>query len=297
TVRRWAAARAVSLADTWAYSDSVYDLPLLLAVGHPTPVNPDYRLAAAAVLRRWPVLHLDAPPGVPKLFGLEPMDLMARLFPRWAFPYARFDIAGTEHIPRRGPVIVAANHRSYFDVVAIGQTLFEAGRHPRGLAKKELFDAPVVGPVTRALGTICVDRAGNPREALRQAEMALRAGECLVIMPQGTIPRGEQFFDPKLLGKTGAARLAAATGAKVVPVGIWNTEAVWPRSARLPAMTNVLHPPTVRVRVGAPVGGLTGRARADTERIMAAITDLLPPEARLPRLPNAEELARAMPPG
>jgi putative phosphoserine phosphatase/1-acylglycerol-3-phosphate O-acyltransferase len=93
------------------------------------------------------------------------------------------------------------------------------------------------------------------------------------------------------------ARLAAATGTKVVPMGIWGTEAVWPRSSRLPNVTAVVHPPVVRVRVGPPVRGLTGTdMRADTERIMEAIADLLPAEARLPRLPTAEELARTMPP-
>ncbi len=297
-VRRWAATAGVSLAESWAYSDSVFDLPLLLAVGHPTAVNPDPRLLATAALRRWPVVHLDAPPGVPKLLGAEPLDLVRLCLPRRAFPYARFDVAGIEHVPRRGPVIVAANHRSYFDVVAVGLTVLEAGRHPRALAKKELFDAPVVGPLMAAAGAIRVDRQGDPSAALAEAEQALHAGECLVVMPQGTIPRGEAFFDPHLSGRTGVARLAAATGAPVVPLGVWGSEAVWPRSSRLPRVANVAHPPTVRVRVGPPVRGLTGGdARADTAVIMAAIADLLPPEGRLARIPTAEELARTMPPG
>jgi putative phosphoserine phosphatase/1-acylglycerol-3-phosphate O-acyltransferase len=297
-VRRWAASARVSLADSWAYSDSIYDLPLLMAVGHPTAVNPDYRLVAAAVLRRWPIVHLDAPPGVPKLLGAEPQDLVRLLSPRAAYPYARFDIAGTEHIPRRGAVIIAANHRSYFDAVTIGLTVFEGGRHPRGLAKKEMFDAPVIGQLMKSFGAICVDRAGDPKAAFRAAEAALQAGECITMMPQGTIPRGEDFFEPRLTGKSGVARLAASTGAKVIPVGIWNSEAVWPRSARVPNVTNVLHPPTVRVRVGPPVRGLSGTdAHADTQRIMDAIVDQLPPEARLARIPHADEVARAMPPG
>jgi len=296
-VRRLARGAGIDLDESWAYSDSFYDLPLLASVGHPCAVNPDLRLLAAATAARWPVAHFDAPPGVPKLLGLEPMDLLGLLAPRAAFPYARFDIAGVEHIPRRGPVIVAANHRSYFDVVALGLTILEAGRHPRGLAKKELFDAPLLGSVVRALGAIEVDRAGRPSGALRRAEEALRAGECLAIMPQGTIPRGEDFFDPHLRAKTGVARLAAATGSPVVPVGLWNTEAVWPRSSRLPEVTALAHPPTVRVRVGPPLRGLSGDdPRADTERIMEAIVDLLPPEARLARLPSPEELARTLPP-
>jgi putative phosphoserine phosphatase/1-acylglycerol-3-phosphate O-acyltransferase len=297
-VRRWAAAHRVDLSESWAYSDSIFDLPLLLAVGHPTAVNPDARLLVTATLRRWPVAHFDTPPGVPKLLGAEIQDVARLLSNRAAFPYARFDMAGTHHIPSRGPVIVAANHRSYFDPVAISLAVYESGRKPRPLAKKELFDAPVVGTLMRAVGSICVDRDGEPGAAIDGAEAALRAGECVMIMPQGTIPRGEAYFEPRLQGHTGVARLAEATGATVIPIGVWGSEHVWPRSSRVPNVTNLLHPPTVRVRVGPAVRGLTGAdARADTRRIMAAIVDQLPPEAALSRIPSAAALARTMPPG
>lgn len=297
-VRRWARRAGVDLRSSWAYSDSAFDLPLLCAVGHPTAVNPDYRLHAAATLRRWPVIHLDSPAGVPKVLGAEPLDALRVLFQRSALPFARFDIAGAENIPRRGAAIVAANHRSYFDTVAYVLTVFEGGRNPRGMAKKELFDAPLVGTLMRASGAICVDRQRSGRAAFLEAEAALRNGEVLIVAPQGTIPRGEAFFDPHLRGKSGTARLAAATGAPVIPVGVWGTEEVWPRSSRVPRVTNVLHPPVVRVRVGPPVSGLVGGDfTADTETIMTAISDLLPAEARLPRIPTAEELARSMPPG
>ena len=87
------------------------------------------------------------------------------------------------------------------------------------------------------------------------------------------------------------------TGAPVVPVGLWGTELVWPRSARVPRIGNLLHPPTVRVRVGRPVALGLVDAVADTDAIMAAIIDLLPAEARQVVQPSAEEVARAMPPG
>jgi putative phosphoserine phosphatase / 1-acylglycerol-3-phosphate O-acyltransferase len=297
-VRRWADAAGVDLGASWAYSDSVYDVPLLSSIGHPTAVNPDYRLQAVAVVRRWPILHLDSPVGVPKVLGAEPMDVLRLLSPELFLPFARFDIAGTENVPRRGRALVAANHRSYFDPVAYGQTIFKAGRNPRGLAKKELFDAPIIGALLRASGAICVDRKRSGASAYEQAEAALRHGELLVITPQATIPRGEAFFDPRLRGKSGVARLAAATGAPVIPLGVWGTEQVWPRSSRVPNLINVLHPPTIRVRLGPPVEGLTGSDfAADTNRIMAAIAAQLPPEARLRRIPSAQELARTLAPG
>lgn len=295
-VRWWAAEHGVELAESWAYSDSVYDTPLLSSVGHPVAVNADSRLAVLATLRRWPQLHLDAPPGVPKLLGVEPFEVVKALVHPEAFPYARFDIAGTDDIPRTGPAIVVANHRSYFDAVALGLTIMRAGRLPRALAKKEIFDAPVLGPLAKAMGQILVDRDADGGNALANAIHALRGGEVVVILPEGTIPRGAAFFSPTLEAKTGAARLAAATGAPVIPVGLWGTENVWPRSSRLPNVTNVLSPPTVRVRVGPAIGGLTGDAGADTATIVDAIVAQLPPEARRAHQPTDDELRRARPP-
>ncbi|HZM41954.1 MAG TPA: HAD-IB family hydrolase, partial [Acidimicrobiales bacterium] len=71
----------------------------------------------------------------------------------------------------------------------------------------------------------------------------------------------------------------------------------WPRSDRVPRIWNVTHPPTVRIRVGDPVELKLRSPQADTKRIMAAIVDLLPPEARERREPTAGELARSYPPG
>jgi putative phosphoserine phosphatase / 1-acylglycerol-3-phosphate O-acyltransferase len=299
-VRRWAGPHQVSLTESYAYSDSIYDLPLLSAVGHPVAVNPDPRLRAFATVRRWPLLWLDVPPGVPKFAGVEPADVLRWLSRPELFPYARFDLAGGEHIPRSGPAIVVANHRSYFDIVAVGLTVMRAGRPVRFLGKKEVFDAPVIGPLAKAMGGIRVERGSGSGEPLREASRALAAGELVALMPQGTIPRGEAFFDPHLVGRPGAARLAAATGAPVIPIGVWGTERVWPRSSRLPRVTNLTHPPTVRCRVGPPVDGLarlSHAVEADTDRIMAAITALLPAEARQWRAPTEEELALTYPAG
>ena len=294
-VRRWATGRGIVLADSYAYSDSIYDVPLLSAVGHPVAVNPDPRLRVLSLARRWPQLWLDVPPGVPKLAGLEPFDALRLLSRPELFPYARFDVVGADRIPRAGAGIVVANHRSYFDVAAMGVTVARAGRAPRFLGKKEVFDALLIGPLAKALGGIRVDRGTGSGRPLEEAEGALRAGELVALMPQGTIPRGPDFFDPVLRGRPGAARLARDTGAPVIPIGLWGTERVWPRASRLPNVTNVLSPPTVRVRVGSPVEGLTGDVDADTAAIMDAITALLPEEARARREPTAEELALTYP--
>jgi putative phosphoserine phosphatase/1-acylglycerol-3-phosphate O-acyltransferase len=298
-VRAWSLAHGIDLRESWAYSDSVYDAPLLGAVGHPVAVNPDPRLLVLASLRRWPVLHLDVPPGVAKvpLVGVELQRLLMQLARPIAFPYARFDIEGTEHLPATGPAILVANHRSYFDPAAIMVTVARHGRPMRFLGKKEVFDAPIIGAIATALGGIRVERGTGSDEPLAAAIVALTAGEVVALMPQGTIPRGEAFFDRELRGRWGAARLAAATRAPVIPVGLWGTERVWPRRSRLPNVFNVTSPPTVRVRVGAPVALNYRSADADTKRIMKAIAALLPVEARRRHVPTAEELARTYPPG
>ncbi|MGC8463922.1 MAG: HAD-IB family hydrolase [Acidimicrobiales bacterium] len=292
----WARDRGVSLGASHAYSDSFYDVPLLSAVGHPHALNPDPRLAAVARARRWPVERWDRAPGVPSLCGLEPYHVARMAFRPEAFPYARFDITGVSGIPSEGPVLVAANHRSYFDVVALGIVAARLGRPVRFLAKQELFDAPVVGVLARSLGGIPVDRFGERGASLVEAAAALRAGEVVIVLPQGTIPRGEAFFDPVLVGRTGVARLAAETGAPVVPVGLWGTEHVWPRSGRLPRVAGVLRPPTVTVRVGSPLALAGSDVVADTATVMAAITELLPAEARRRPQVTEADVVRARPP-
>ena len=296
-VKRWAREEGIDLADCHACSDSVFDLPLLSSVGSPHAVNPDVSLNAVAVARRWPIEYWDRPAGVPSLLGLEPYHLIRPFIRPETFPYARFDIAGVENVPERGPVLLAANHRSYFDVAALAVVAARLGRPVRFLGKKELFDAPVLGWVARAIGGIPVDRGTGSARALRAAEAALRAGEVVIVLPQGTIPRGDAFFDPTLQGRTGTARLAAATRAPVIPMGLWGTEMVWPRSARVPHLAEVRHPARVRVRVGRPVPLGLEDAALDTMTLMSAISALLPTEARLRHQPTADDLARTYPPG
>ena len=200
------------------------------------------------------MLHLDVPAGIPKLpvLGIEPQQILHG--PRSASsscPYARFDIDGTENIPEDGPAIIVGNHRSYFDPMAIGMTLAKRGRPVRFLGKKEVFDAPLVGPAAAGHGR----HPRRPRHRLRRA--AAGGGRRPRRRParrpharRARSPAVPAFFDPVLKGRWGAARLAAMTGAPVIPVGLWGTEKVWPRSSQAPNVLNVLDPPTIRIRVG-----------------------------------------------
>ena len=296
-VKRWADEHGVDLAGSYAYSDSVFDEPLLASVGNPFCVNPDWRLRLMAAARRWPVMHLDVPLGVAKVpvVGLEAQQVLMKFARPEVFPYARFKISGTENIPTDGAAIICGNHRSYFDIAAVSLAVAKTGRAVRFLGKKEVFDAPVIGPLAAALGGIRVERGTGSDEPLRAATESLVAGDLVALMPQGTIPRGRAFFDPVLKGRWGAAKLAAQTKAPVIPIGIWGTEKVWPRNAKLPNITNVTSPPDVIIVVGAPVPLSYTDADADTAAIMAAISALLPPEGREYYEPTEDELRRSYP--
>jgi putative phosphoserine phosphatase/1-acylglycerol-3-phosphate O-acyltransferase len=209
---------------------------------------------------------------------------------------ASFEFVDLENIPAEGPAIVCGNHRSYFDASAVGLAIQQRGRIARFLGKKEVFDAPVVGAIARAAGGIRVERGTGSDEPLKAAAEALEAGELICLMPQGTIPRGPAFFEPELRGRWGAARLAAMTKAPVIPLGLWGTENVWPRSSRLPRL-NPVNRPLITLRAGPPVELHYGDPESDTKAIMSAIVDLLPAEARERKDPTDEELRRTFPPG
>lgn len=298
-VRTWARDHGIDLADCYAYSDSVYDVPLLSAVGHPTAVNPDPRLAVVAAARRWPILHFDVPPGVAKVpvVNMELQSLLLQLARPTFIPFARFDIDGTHNIPDDSAAIICGNHRSYFDVFAMAVTVAKTGRPVRFLGKKEVFDAPLVGQLATALGGIRVERGTGSDQPLDAAMDALRAGELVAIMPEGTIPRGPAFFDPELKGRWGAVRLARSARVPLVPVGLWGTEKVWPRAARLPNLLNVVNPPKIRVRVGEPLYVSSDDHDANTRRLMSAIRAQLPIDAQVRRVPSVEELRLSYPPG
>lgn len=298
-VQHWAKRHGVALAESYAYSDSIYDLPLLAAVGNPAAVNPDPRLTMYATLRQWPIVHFDVSPGVFKIpvVGVELQSLAMMLMRPELLPFVKFDLQGVENVPRHGPVILVGNHRSYFDLVAFTLITRQAGRTARMLGKKEVFDLPLLGTLARAMGGIRVDRGAGGGESLDVAGVALDGGEMIVIFPQGTIPRGHAFFDPVLQGRTGAARLAALTRAPVIPFGLWGTEKVWPRSASMPDVLAWQDPPTVRIRVGEPVDLAYRSVSADTRRIMSAIRDLLPDQARRRHTPTVAELRATYPGG
>lgn len=188
---------------------------------------------------------------------------------------------------RGGPLILAANHISPFDPIAMAAACQARRIAPRFLATGGLFRAPVVGPVMRHWGHIPVHR-GRPTvtQALSDAAAALAAGSVVLVYPEGAIGLDPGMWPER--GKTGVARLALATGAPVVPVAQWGAHEVVPYSSPrglLRALPGTIRRrPTIQVRFGEPVDlsdltdlhiPATGQARRATGRIMAAITEQL----------------------
>lgn len=153
-------------------------------------------------------------------------------------------------IPAAGPVIFCPNHISDADFVMIGEFLIYNGRWPHFLAKRELFSIPLFGWLIRGLGQIQVDRGeATARNALVAAEAALRQGKAVVVYPEGTIT-----YDPgewPMAGHVGAARLALATGAPVIPIGQWGANDL--RAGRVDRPRSSPVRPTVRICCGDPV--------------------------------------------
>lgn len=183
-------------------------------------------------------------------------------------------VEGRDHVPRTGPVILAANHLSFLDSFLIPLI---APRPVVFLAKEEYFTAPgVKGRLSRATLT-AVDAIPVPRGAHRAAQAALEAA--LGVLAEGRAfgihPEGSRSRDGRLYrGRTGVAWLAFASGAPVVPVAILGTDRIQPVGVRLP------RPGRVTVRFGAPLRfaaatGSAARARREaTDEIMAAIQGL-----------------------
>jgi putative phosphoserine phosphatase/1-acylglycerol-3-phosphate O-acyltransferase len=302
-VKEFAEREGIDLDASYAYSDSYYDRHLLEMVGYPRPVNPDPLFRAFAVRKGWPVLEFRNRPGLPQT-AIEPYDLL-RPFAHPLLSPVSITVEGVQLIPRDGPVIIAANHRSYLDPLILAFVASRRGRKLRYLGKKEVFDAPVLGQAARLLRQIRVDRGKGSTAPLQEAIEALRRGEAIGIFPQGTIPRGEEFFEPELHGRTGVARLAIATDAPVIPVALWDNEKIWPRSSRLPKLSELLARRPVHAKVGeqiylkAPAGAEDDSAALHelTQRVMERISSLLPDEVRNPPHPTAQQIAAASPSG
>lgn len=184
-----------------------------------------------------------------------------------------------EKIPAEGGVVIVTNHVTEIDPLSVAHVLYDYGRFPRYLAKDTLFRVRGLGAFLRQLGQIPVQRmTQGAAGAFDAAVEAVDAGECVVVYPEGTITRDPDLWPMR--GKSGAARIALATGAPVVPMGHWGEQEILRPYARRP---DLFPRKKVTFKVGDPVPLDDLRAKPispeviqeATDRIMAAITTLV----------------------
>ncbi|MBV9831536.1 MAG: 1-acyl-sn-glycerol-3-phosphate acyltransferase [Marmoricola sp.] len=180
----------------------------------------------------------------------------------------RFQMQGTEHVPRQGGALLAFNHVSYIDFVLGGLAAQPSKRLVRFMAKREVFDHAVAGPVMRSMHHISVDRAdGNA--SLEVALRYLQEGEVVGIFPEATISRS---FEVKEL-KTGATRIAAQAGVPLVPVVLWGTQRMMTKDHP----RNFSRGKTIGIRVGEPMhptGADPAKETVELHDRLSALLDL-----------------------
>ncbi|QFZ22787.1 lysophospholipid acyltransferase family protein [Saccharothrix syringae] len=159
---------------------------------------------------------------------------------------------GTEHVPTTGGAVLAANHVSYLDFIFAGFGALPARRLVRFMAKHEVFEHRVSGPLMRGMHHIPVDRQAG-QASYQQALSALRAGEVVGIFPEATISRS---FTVKEV-KSGAVRLAAEAGVPLLPTALWGTQRLWTKGR--PKSLTQRHVP-VTIVVGEPIEPTTDDA-------------------------------------
>ncbi len=269
--RKLAEQHSLDLKQSYFYTDSHEDLPLLEIVGNPRPLNPTRRLAQIAKERTWPVRRFKSR-GRPSMGDLvrtgltyasiapsvwagvasglvnqsvrEGINVAGAVWGDLATSLAGIDlrVEGEENLWAERPAVFIFNHQSALDAVLMIKML---RRDLTGVGKKEIKRNPIFGPLFSAAGVAFVDRADTGRaiEALKPAVDALRHGRSLVISPEGTrspTPRLGRF-------KKGAFHMAMQAGVPIVPVVFRNVLDALPRDAL------VVRPATIEAVVLPPI--------------------------------------------
>jgi putative phosphoserine phosphatase/1-acylglycerol-3-phosphate O-acyltransferase len=271
-VAAYAQRKGIDLAGSFAYSNGTEDVPMLKAVGHPRPLNPDPGLADVAHTRGWPVTSLEPPH---RGFALVPalrtgaaltalgtftalgaglgllnrnrqaganIGLGAAGDVALALGGVTLNVTGGQHLWSDRPAVFMFNHQSGLDMLVLGDLL---RRDVTGVAKKELAHDPRFAPFGRLVGVVYIDRVHTQRakEALEPAVSKLRHGISVAIAPEGTrspTPAPGPF-------KKGGFHIAVQAGVPIVPIVIRNTgELMWRNSLWI-------YPGTVDVAVLEPI--------------------------------------------
>ena len=162
----------------------------------------------------------------------------------WKYLGLQFDFSGDENLPKTGGAVLAMNHIGYLDFALIGTAALPVNRYVRFMAKKEIFDHKIAGPLMRGMHHISVDRSSGSASFVA-ALRALRSGEIVGIFPEGTISRSFEIAEMK----TGAVRLAMGAGVPVIPTAVWGSQRIYTKKIK-PDFKRSKHP--IHVKFGEP---------------------------------------------
>ncbi|BAH52172.1 lysophospholipid acyltransferase family protein [Rhodococcus opacus] len=178
----------------------------------------------------------------------------------------KFTVKGDQHIPATGGAVIAINHTGYMDFTYAGLPARRVKRYVRFMAKKEVFDNKISGPIMRALKHIPVNRAAGA-DSYKAAVDFLRRGELVGVYPEATISRS---FEIKEF-KSGAARMAIEANVPIVPVVIWGAQRVWTKG--FPKRLGRTNTP-ISIAVGEPIRPFEPASEL-TEKLHATMTTML----------------------
>lgn len=178
----------------------------------------------------------------------------------------KINMTGLENIPKEGGVLLAVNHLSYVDYLMAGYPGVERGRLTRFMAKREVFDHPIGGPVMRSFHHLSVDRSAGA-DSMNQAVERLKQGECVGIFPEATISRS--FLIKEI--KTGAVRIAADAGVPLVPVVLWGTQRIMTKGKP----RDFSRHKTISIEVGAPMLPTGEDPVAETAELKSRMEEML----------------------
>jgi len=204
--------------------------------------------------------------------------LVVRLL--WKYLGLRFIIKGEENIPRSGGAILAINHVGYLDFFISGTAALPAKRYVRYMAKKQIFDNKIAGPLMRGMHHISVDRNSGSASFVA-ALRALKAGEIVGIFPEATISKS---FEIKSM-KSGAARLAIGANVPVIPTIVWGSQRIWTKGRKRDFRRNKF---PISIYVGEPlvftreteVESAERQIKSALEKLLRKVQDEYPDEHR-----------------
>lgn len=286
----YAKEEGVNMKDAFFYTDGYEDLPLLEAVGHPQPLNPDRRLSRASSARGWVEVSFDSRGRPTRSQLVRTVLAQSSLVPAAAaglltgalnrskrlgvnltmstwgdfatsLAGVRMDVRGEENIWAHRPCVFMFNHQSNFDGIILMRLL---RRDVTAIAKSELKRMPLIGSIFSLGDVVFIDRSDSDASinALTEAASTLAGGLSIAIAPEGTRQRTPAIGE----FKKGGFHLAVAAQVPIVPIAIHNSLDVLPRG------TMVMRPATVRIDVLEPVATI-GLVASDVSDLRDSVRD------------------------